>query len=118
MALFHCKLNCLLVECTFLDWTELKLLLMVFSTVKISVFRNSISYLFVCLQVGRIIMADAAKSNLKRVSLELGGKSPLIIWKDADGLYFIMTLSLHYNLESSVLTVLKVFVSGKWLSHF
>jgi hypothetical protein len=63
-------------------------------------------------------MADAAKSNLKRVSLELGGKSPLIIWKDADGLYFIMTLSLHYNLESSVLTVLKVFVSGKWLSHF
>ncbi|PNF22959.1 Retinal dehydrogenase 2 [Cryptotermes secundus] len=35
-------------------------------------------------EVGRIIMADAAKSNLKKVSLELGGKSPLIIFKDAD----------------------------------
>lgn len=35
-------------------------------------------------EVGRIIMADAAKSNLKKVSLELGGKSPLVIFKDAD----------------------------------
>lgn len=29
-------------------------------------------------------MAAAAKSNLKRVSLELGGKSPLIIFADTD----------------------------------
>lgn len=35
-------------------------------------------------EVGRIIMTDAAKANLKKVSLELGGKSPLIIFKDAD----------------------------------
>ncbi|KAJ4444438.1 Aldehyde dehydrogenase [Periplaneta americana] len=35
-------------------------------------------------EVGRIIMAAAAKSNLKKVSLELGGKSPLIIFADAD----------------------------------
>jgi aldehyde dehydrogenase (NAD+) len=35
-------------------------------------------------EVGRIIMMTAAKSNLKRVSLELGGKSPLIIHDDAD----------------------------------
>jgi acyl-CoA reductase-like NAD-dependent aldehyde dehydrogenase len=45
--------------------------------------------------VGRIIMAEAAKSNLKKVSLELGGKSPLIIFKDADGLYFSAILSRH-----------------------
>jgi acyl-CoA reductase-like NAD-dependent aldehyde dehydrogenase len=34
--------------------------------------------------VGRLIMAAAAGSNLKRVTLELGGKSPLIICADAD----------------------------------
>lgn len=35
-------------------------------------------------EVGRLIMAAAAKSNLKRVSLELGGKSPLVIFDDAN----------------------------------
>jgi aldehyde dehydrogenase (NAD+) len=34
--------------------------------------------------VGRKIMEAAAKSNLKRVTLELGGKSPNIIYDDAD----------------------------------
>ncbi|MGH7170259.1 MAG: aldehyde dehydrogenase family protein, partial [Gemmataceae bacterium] len=33
---------------------------------------------------GQIIMTAAAKSNLKRVSLELGGKSPNIVFADAD----------------------------------
>ena len=35
-------------------------------------------------EVGHIIMEGAAKSNLKRVSLELGGKSPNIVFADAD----------------------------------
>eukprot|EP00794_Sanderia_malayensis_P020443 gene20443-22459_t len=35
-------------------------------------------------EVGRIVMAAAANSNLKRVSLELGGKSPLIIFSDVE----------------------------------
>ncbi|XP_023323365.1 aldehyde dehydrogenase X, mitochondrial [Eurytemora carolleeae] len=35
-------------------------------------------------QVGRIIMQAAARTNLKRVSLELGGKSPLVIFDDVD----------------------------------
>jgi acyl-CoA reductase-like NAD-dependent aldehyde dehydrogenase len=35
-------------------------------------------------EVGRQIMAGAAQSNLKRVSLELGGKSPDVIFADAD----------------------------------
>jgi acyl-CoA reductase-like NAD-dependent aldehyde dehydrogenase len=34
--------------------------------------------------VGRSVMAAAAESNLKKVSLELGGKSPNIIFEDAD----------------------------------
>eukprot|EP00258_Populus_trichocarpa_P029284 XP_024445303.1 aldehyde dehydrogenase family 2 member C4 [Populus trichocarpa] len=35
-------------------------------------------------EVGRKIMQAAATSNLKQVSLELGGKSPLLIFDDAD----------------------------------
>lgn len=33
---------------------------------------------------GHSIMKAAAESNLKKVSLELGGKSPLIIFDDCD----------------------------------
>ncbi|XP_064632154.1 cytosolic 10-formyltetrahydrofolate dehydrogenase-like [Lineus longissimus] len=35
-------------------------------------------------EVGMTIMEGCAKSNLKKCSLELGGKSPLIIFKDCD----------------------------------
>src|SRR5580692_755106 len=35
-------------------------------------------------EVGRLIMEAAAKSNLKRISLELGGKSPNIVFADTD----------------------------------
>lgn len=35
-------------------------------------------------EVGRKVMQAAANSNLKRVSLELGGKSPNVIFADAD----------------------------------
>lgn len=34
--------------------------------------------------VGRLVLEAASKSNLKKVSLELGGKSPNIIFDDAD----------------------------------
>jgi aldehyde dehydrogenase (NAD+) len=34
--------------------------------------------------VGRLILDAAAKSNLKRVTLELGGKSPNIVFEDTD----------------------------------
>jgi formyltetrahydrofolate dehydrogenase len=35
-------------------------------------------------EVGQVIMRTCADSNLKKVSLELGGKSPLIIFDDCD----------------------------------
>jgi len=35
-------------------------------------------------EVGRYIMEAAAKTNLKKVTLELGGKSPLVVLADAD----------------------------------
>jgi gamma-glutamyl-gamma-aminobutyraldehyde dehydrogenase len=35
-------------------------------------------------EVGKLIMGYAAQTNLKRVALELGGKSPLIVFADAD----------------------------------
>jgi formyltetrahydrofolate dehydrogenase len=34
--------------------------------------------------IGKQIMLTCASSNLKKASLELGGKSPLIIFKDCD----------------------------------
>lgn len=35
-------------------------------------------------EVGKMIMKNAADSNLKKVSLELGGKSPLVVFDDVD----------------------------------
>lgn len=57
--------------------------------------------------VGRKIMEAAAKSNLKNVTLELGGKSPNIIYDDADldqavgwaahGILCVLFFVLHAN---------------------
>ena len=43
--------------------------------------------LFEMLQVGRLIQEASAKSNLKKVTLELGGKSPNIVFADCDRKY-------------------------------
>ena len=37
-----------------------------------------------CPQVGHIVSVAAAKTNLRRVSMELGGKSPSVVFADAD----------------------------------
>lgn len=34
--------------------------------------------------VGKMIQAEAGRSNGKRVTLEMGGKSPLVVFDDAD----------------------------------
>ncbi|KAG6587949.1 aldehyde dehydrogenase family 2 member C4-like [Cucurbita moschata] len=50
-------------------------------------------------KVGRSIMQAASESNLKQVSLELGGKSPLLIFDDADvnKAVDIAVLGIFYN---------------------
>lgn len=46
---------------------------------------NSIAFVICCKpQVGQLIQEAAAKSNLKRVTLELGGKNPCIVFADCD----------------------------------
>lgn len=47
-------------------------------------------------QVGRIILGAASAVNLKRVTLELGGKSPLVVFNDADGKYTKYAISSSY----------------------
>ena len=37
-------------------------------------------------QIGQLIPQMAARSNLKRVTLELGGKSPQIVFADTDSM--------------------------------
>lgn len=54
-----------------------------------------VQYLYV-FQIGKIVMENAAKTNLKRVTLELGGKSPNIVFKDADSKYFFIENSFHF----------------------
>jgi len=64
---------------------------------------------------GQLVMEAAAKSNLKRVSLELGGKSPNIIFADADldsaidGAYF----GLFFNQGQCCCAGSRLFVEEK-----
>ena len=48
-------------------------------------------------EVGKIIQAASAKSNLKKVTLELGGKSPNIILKDVDGKLLLQVEALLHT---------------------
>lgn len=44
-------------------------------------------------------MEAAAKSNLKKVSLELGGKSPLVIMDDVNGMILNLYLRIYFALN-------------------
>src|SRR5437899_9803518 len=69
---------------------------------------------------GKIVMTAAAQSNLKRVSLELGGKSPNIVFADADldaaveGAYF----GLFFNQGQCCVAGSRLFVQEKCYDEF
>jgi len=69
---------------------------------------------------GQIIMEAAARSNLKRVSLELGGKSPNVVFADADldaaveGAYF----GLFFNQGQCCCAGSRLFVEEKVHDEF
>ncbi len=72
-------------------------------------------------EVGKIIMKGAADSNLKRVTLELGGKSPNIVFADAadleeavEGAHF----ALFFNQGQCCCAGSRVFVEEKIYDEF
>src|ERR1700691_3177470 len=71
-------------------------------------------------EVGHLIMEASAKSNLKRVSLELGGKSPKIVFADADmdqaieGAHF----ALFFNQGQCCCAGSRLFVEAKAYDEF
>ena len=71
-------------------------------------------------EVGRLIMQAAGRSNLKRVSLELGGKSPNIVFADADmdqaieGCHF----ALFFNQGQACCAGSRLFVEEKIYDEF
>ena len=71
-------------------------------------------------RVGRLIMEMAAKSNLKRVSLELGGKSPNIIFSDANKKEVRASLlwSSFYNSGQECTLGSRVYVEASVYDHF
>jgi len=46
--------------------------------------------------VGRLVLKASADSNFKRVTLEMGGKNPMIVFPDVDRKF--LSLSFHYDL--------------------
>src|SRR5437588_5372328 len=71
-------------------------------------------------KTGQIIMEAAARSNLKRVTLELGGKSPNVVFADADldaavaGAYF----GLFFNQGQCCCAGSRLFVEDKIHDEF
>ncbi|MBX9585104.1 MAG: aldehyde dehydrogenase family protein [Gemmataceae bacterium] len=69
---------------------------------------------------GKIVMTAAAQSNLKRVSLELGGKSPNVVFADADldaaveGAYF----GLFFNQGQCCVAGSRLFVQDDVYDEF
>src|SRR5207245_7053823 len=71
-------------------------------------------------EVGHLIMKNAAETNLKRVTLELGGKSPNIVFADADmdeaieGAHF----ALFFNQGQCCCAGSRLFVEEKCYDEF
>ena len=71
-------------------------------------------------KVGQIIETAAANSNLKRVTLELGGKSPMIIFADSDMDLAVQTAhrGLFFNQGQCCLAASRTFVQDTIYDEF
>ncbi|CAL4085515.1 unnamed protein product, partial [Meganyctiphanes norvegica] len=71
-------------------------------------------------EVGKIVAQDAALSNLKRTTLELGGKSPNIVFKDADLDYAVETshFGLFFNQGQCCCAGTRIFVEDAIYDEF
>jgi len=71
-------------------------------------------------EVGQIIMQTAAKTNLKKVSLELGGKSPLVVMDDVDVKQAARTAhdAIFTNHGQSCIAASRTFVHEKIYDEF
>lgn len=71
-------------------------------------------------QVGKLVQQGAAMSNLKRTTLELGGKSPNIIFKDSDLDYAVETahFALFYNMGQCCCAGSRTFVEDSIYDEF
>ncbi|CAF3573047.1 unnamed protein product [Rotaria socialis] len=71
-------------------------------------------------EVGKKVQEGAAKSNLKRVTLELGGKSPLIICEDADVDFavYVAHEAIFHNAAQNCIAGSRTFVHSKIYDEF
>lgn len=83
-------------------WILLLSLLLSFALIRLDYLTLEFKCIFTGCQVGKLIQKAAGDSNLKRVTLELGGKNPNIVFADCDCKYFLMMIS---NLDDLIVTV-------------
>lgn len=71
-------------------------------------------------EVGKLIQQSSAQSNLKRVTLELGGKSPNIVLSDSDMDYAVETshFGLFFNMGQCCCAGSRTFVEDKIYDEF
>jgi len=71
-------------------------------------------------EVGKLVARDAAMSNLKRTTLELGGKSPNIVFKDADLDHAVETshFGLFFNQGQCCCAGTRIFVEDPIYDEF
>ena len=71
-------------------------------------------------RTGRLIMAGAAKSNLKNVTLELGGKSPTIVFDDVniDEVVPLTKISIMWNAGQICVANSRIYVHEKASAPF
>lgn len=71
-------------------------------------------------EVGKLVQAASGSTNLKRVSLELGGKSPIIVTEDANLPYAVETahFALFFNMGQCCCAGSRTFVQDKIYDKF